>query len=158
MRILGLFTAAPYEDAVLGRLERRRGRWHGQLALPNGPVVPLRIDGGRSGPAEACLQLARELLARYADLRPAIAQALFEHYAPYVDAVTAGELDPVEGIPWLTRADEVWEHATLVRVSVEPLDRAHTVELAYQTAWDQEHTLGARFQEWRLVELNGSVL
>jgi hypothetical protein len=32
-----------------------------------------------------------------------------------------------------------------------------TVEIAYRAAWDEEHTLGARFQRWELVELNGSV-
>ena len=33
-----------------------------------------------------------------------------------------------------------------------------TVELGYRVAWDEEHTLGARIRDGRLVELNGSVL
>ena len=32
-----------------------------------------------------------------------------------------------------------------------------TIEVAYKVEWDEEHTLGARIQEWRLVELSGSV-
>ena len=43
-------------------------------------------------------------------------------------------------------------------VSVEPLAGDLTLELGLRTAWDEEHTLGARFREGRLVELNGSVL
>ena len=32
------------------------------------------------------------------------------------------------------------------------------VELGYEVEWDEEHTLGARFNNGELVELNGSVL
>jgi hypothetical protein len=32
------------------------------------------------------------------------------------------------------------------------------VEWGLMTAWDEEHTLGARFRDGALVELNGSVL
>ena len=46
----------------------------------------------------------------------------------------------------------------LVFVSVTPLDGVLTVELGYSAAWDEEHTLGARFQANRFVELSGSVL
>lgn len=46
-------------------------------------------------------------------------------------------------------------------VRVEPLPTAEqmvdTVEVAYRVEWDEEHTLGARIQEWRLIELCGSV-
>ena len=31
------------------------------------------------------------------------------------------------------------------------------VEIAYRVAWDEEHALGARFHDWALVEVNGSV-
>jgi hypothetical protein len=31
-----------------------------------------------------------------------------------------------------------------------------TLELGYGVDWDEDHTLGARFQQGRLVELNGS--
>ncbi|WP_295506892.1 hypothetical protein [Accumulibacter sp.] len=39
-----------------------------------------------------------------------------------------------------------------------PLDDALTTELGYMTSWDEEHTLGARFQGDRFIELCGSVL
>ena len=52
----------------------------------------------------------------------------------------------------------MWGHISVVRVLIEPLDRVETVEIAYRTDWDTEHTLGARFQDWALIELNGSVI
>jgi hypothetical protein len=45
-----------------------------------------------------------------------------------------------------------------VRVRIEPLGGVETVEIAYRTDWDTEHTVGARFQGWVLTELNGSVV
>jgi hypothetical protein len=42
-------------------------------------------------------------------------------------------------------------------VLIEPLDGVPTIEIALSVAWDEEHTLGARIQEWRLLELCGSV-
>ena len=46
----------------------------------------------------------------------------------------------------------------LARELGPPLDGVDTVEIAYRTDWDTEHTLGARFQGWALIELNGSVI
>ena len=54
--------------------------------------------------------------------------------------------------------EQVWGHISLVRVLIEPLGGVDTVEIAYRTDWDTEHTLGARFQGWALIELNGSVI
>jgi hypothetical protein len=52
---------------------------------------------------------------------------------------------------------DVWSHVSLVFVSVTPLGGVLTTELGYSTAWDDEHTLGARFQSGRFIELCGSV-
>ena len=107
------------------------------------------LSGGRAAPDPDSVSLARELIARYATLRPAIARALFDHYEP------SRESD--EGIPGLSGPEHVWAHVSAERVLIEPMSRLDTVEIAYRTAWDEEHTLGARFQGWQLVELNGSV-
>jgi hypothetical protein len=91
--------------------------------------------------------------------RPAIEQALFEHYEPYAEAVTAGELpSPNEALPRIAAPSEVWSHVSLVFVSITPLSGFLTTELGYTTAWDDEHTLGARFQSGKFIELCGSVL
>jgi hypothetical protein len=43
-------------------------------------------------------------------------------------------------------------------VQVAPLDGRLTLEVGLRVAWDEEHTLGARLHDGRLLELNGSVL
>jgi hypothetical protein len=43
-------------------------------------------------------------------------------------------------------------------VAVITLDGELSVEIGYRVAWDEEHTLGARLRNGRLIELNGSVL
>ena len=120
--------------------------------------MPLLLAGPRAAPGEASLGLARELGHRYAALLPAIERALFEHCEPYSGAEEPGEGEPVPEVPRLSGPEQVWGHVSLVRVRIEALSGVDTVELAYRTGWDPEHTVGARFQGWALTELNGSVI
>lgn len=147
MGILDFLKPRAYRDAVVGNLVRRGGYWRGAINLGSESDVPLLLAGSRSAPADASLVLARELGHRYAALRPSIERALFEHHEPYAEAV-----------PRLGRPEQVWGHVSLVRVRIEPLGGVETVEIAYQTEWDTEHTVGARVQGWTLTELNGSVI
>ncbi|MFN8633996.1 MAG: hypothetical protein U0893_09090 [Chloroflexota bacterium] len=173
--VLAPFRTRRWHDPALGALARRWGRWHGQIVLGGDdrdgggtpstagqqavlPTVPLVLAGGRSAPDPALLQLARDLHERYAALLPALERAFFEHYQPYAEAVLAGEEPPSDHLPTLTAPTQVWPHVTPVRVLLDVQRGAPTVEIAYRVAWDEEHTLGARFQNWQLVELNGSVL
>jgi hypothetical protein len=95
----------------------------------------------------------------FASWRPAIEHALFEHYEPYAEAVSAGELpSPGDALPRIAAPSDIWPHVSLVFVSVTPLSGLLTTELGYTTSWDEEHTLGARFQSGKFVELCGSVL
>ena len=157
MSLLSFVLPRRYEDAVLGTLTRGWGCWRGRIALGADPALPLVLAGWQSLPAPAQLQLARDLVTRYAALQPAIAEALFEHYVPYAEAVVAGEEPPDPHLPRIGRPAEVWPHVRPVRVRIETIVSILTVEIAYRVAWDDEHTLGARFQDWMLVELNGSV-
>ena len=158
MRLLDFFFARHHDDSELGRLTRGWGCWRGTMVLGAGPAVPLVLPGWGTAPDPLRVSLARGLPARYAGLRPAIGEALFEHYAPYADAVAAGEEDPGTDLPRLSGPDEVWAHVTVVRVSIERQGGVETIEIACRVSWDREHTLGARIQGWSLVELNGSVL
>jgi hypothetical protein len=80
------------------------------------------------------LAAAREVAQRFASWRPAI-KALFEHYEPYSEAVTAGEL-PLhsEVLPRIAAPGDVWSHVSLVFVSVTTLSGLLTTELGYTTA------------------------
>jgi hypothetical protein len=158
MGILDFLRSPTYRDPVVGNLVRRGRYWRGVISLGSGSSVPLLLAGPRAAPGEASLGLARELGHRYAALLPAIERALFEHYEPYSQVVESGEGEHLGEVPRLGRPEQVWGHVSLVRVLIEALGGVDTVEIAYRTEWDTEHTVGARFQGWVLTELNGSVI
>jgi hypothetical protein len=156
--MFALFRSPPFSDALLGELRRKRGIWRGTVGL--GEVrVPLAIHGPRLSPDPQALEIARAVPSTYPEWRELIAAAMFEHYAPYAEAVAAGELEPPgENLPRVTKPEEVWPHTSIEFVAVVPLDGELSVEIGYRVAWDEEHTLGARLRNGRLIELNGSVL
>jgi hypothetical protein len=151
--------STPFIDPQLGELRRSRGAWRGTLRLGVEAPVPLVLCGGRAAPDAEGLRIARSVPSDYPSWRPAIERELFDHYSPYAEAVAAGELDPPSsGLPPIDAPAAVWPHTTLEFVQVAPLDGVLTVEIGYRVAWDEEHTLGARFRGGKLFELCGSVL
>lgn len=152
--MFNFFRSDPFDDPDLGELRRRRGRWRGTLLLGD-ERVPLALSGPRAAPDPGAIAVARALRADFAAARPALERALFEHYAPYAEAAAEGgpaDVPRIEGPPG------VWPHAVAEFVHVAPIDGTLTAEVGYRVAWDEEHTLGARFREGRFVELSGSVL
>ena len=157
--MFGLFKSPPFHDPKLGELVRSRGLWRGLLTVEAGVSAPLTLSGTRTEPHAQALAAARKVAQGFASWRPTIEQALFEHYEPYAEAVTAGELpSPSEALPRIATPGDVWSHVSLVFVSVTPLRGLLTTGLGYTTTWDDEHTLGARFQSGMFIELCGSVL
>jgi hypothetical protein len=75
---------------------------------------------------------------------------------PYKEAVDAGEKTG-SPCPSIASPEAVWPHVTPSHVLVELLTGVRTVETGFRVAWDEEHTVGARFQNWQFVEFNGSV-
>ena len=156
--MFGLFKPGRFQDAQLGELRRRGGRWRGSLLLGNA-TVPLAVSGSRSAPDAEALEIARSITSSYARWREDIARALLEHYTPYAESVAAGEAEPSDsGLPRIEAPGDVWAHTSAEFVQVGPLDGQLTVEIGYRVAWDEEHTLAARLRQGRLVELCGSVL
>jgi hypothetical protein len=102
------------------------------------------------------LKIARNFPGSFAGWRPAIEAALFEHYEPYAEGTEqAGSeqaLVPVDA------PGDVWSHTTPQFVQVLVLDGRPAVEIGYEVAWDEEHTVAVRFQDGVLLELSGSVL
>jgi hypothetical protein len=157
--MFGVFKSPSFSDPQLGDLLRSRGLWRGSITVTAGAAVPLAIAGARGEPDAQALQAAREVASQFSSWRSTIEAALFEHYLPYAEPLAGGELPPPsDGVPRLEIPSHVWPHVLLVFVSVTPLDNVLTTELGYTTAWDEEHTLGARFQAGKFVELCGSVL
>lgn len=156
--MFGLFKSPPFRDPQLGELTRSRGHWRGIIAIAS-KSVPLALAGTRAKPEPKALVAAREVARQYPSWRPSIEASLLEHYAPYAEAIAAGEHPPPsEPLPKVVEANQVWPHVSLVFISVSPIDGILTTELGYTTIWDEEHTLGARFQNGSFVELCGSVL
>jgi hypothetical protein len=160
--MLGLFKTAPYHDEVLGDLKRSGRHWKGSLFLGPYGIVELIVSGRRSRPDSASLALARGLPEKYEALRPVIQASLFEHYEPGREAVEEGAFPQhVKPFPKIANSEAIWPYVKIALVRIEPLltagEMVDTIEVAYKVEWDEEHTLGARIQEWRLVELSGSV-
>ena len=156
--MFGMLKSPPFSDAQLGELRRKGGMWRGTISL-GGVRVPLALPGSRSSPNPQALDIARSIPSDYPDWRALIEAAMFDHYAPYAEAVAAGEVEPpVEGVPRITSPGEVWPHTSIEFVAVITLGGQLSVEIGYRVAWDEEHTLGARLQSGHLIELNGSVL
>jgi uncharacterized heparinase superfamily protein len=156
--MLGFLRSPAISDPELGSIERSRGRWRGKLAL-GGQSIPLALIGARSAPNADALALAKALPAAWSRNLEAVAQALVDHLAPYQEAIAAGELEPPSPpLPAIARPSDVWRFVTLQSASVTSIDGKLVSEVALSAAWDEEHTLGARFEGARFVELNGSIL
>jgi hypothetical protein len=157
--MFSLFKSPSFRDPLLGEFARSRGHWRGSLALEGIASVPLVLSGTRTQPDAKAIATARTLANAFTSWRPTIESALFEHYGPYAEALAAGELPPPsDPLPSIKAPSEVWPHVSLVFVSVTPLEGVLTSEFGYTTAWDEEHTLGARFEDGKFLELCGSVL
>jgi len=154
--MFGLFKSEPFLDADLGELRRSGGYWRGDLELAPCGAFRLALTGSGKSPDPTALGLAKELRERFKSLMPEMQAGLFEHYTPYKEAVDAGE-ETGSPCPDIATAEAVWPHVTPAHVLVEPIQGVLTVEIAFRAAWDEEHTLGARFQNWKLIVLNGSV-
>ena len=152
-----MFKSEPFMDSTLGEFRRKRGLWRGAIDVGDGGV-PLALPGSRSTPDPKALDIAHIIPSTYSQWRTIIETALFEHFAPYAEAVAAGEAQPGEELPHITRPDEVWPHVAIEFIAVVAVDGELGVDIGYRVAWDEEHTLGARLRNGQLMELNGSVL
>jgi hypothetical protein len=161
--MFGLFKTSTYDDDRLGLMTRSRGHWKGSLALGRQSKIELHLSGGRESPDPVCLALAHALPARYDALLPQIQASLFAHYEPYRDADSAVEFpERSESFTKIERAEDVWPQVLAEWVRIQPLrgspQDGPVIEIAYRVSWDEEHTVGARIQDWKVWELCGSVV
>jgi Domain of unknown function (DUF6985) len=156
--MFGVFKSPPFADPQLGELRRARRLWRGAFFLDD-TTVPLMLSGSRTAPDPRALDIAHSIAFAYPAWRTTIEPSLFEHYAPYAEAVVRGEVSPSEAeLLRIASPADVWAYTNAEFIQVAPLDGELTVEIGYRVAWDEEHTLGARLRHGQLVELCGSVL
>ena len=157
--MLGLFGSPPQTDPVLGQLRRSRGHWRGAIVLAGTADIALIVAGSRAGPDATARDLATVAAALWSSQRASIERAVFEHVEPYLEAIAAGEADARERVlPQVDSAAAIGPHIAVRYVAVIPLDGSLLTEFGLTVPWDEEHTLGARFRDGRLLELCGSVL
>ena len=162
LRQLRLRRPPPFCDPQLGQLRFTFGftscLWRGSIALSPGVSLPLAIAGSAERPDPVALAMAKGLATKFSSWQPGIEEALFGHYAPYAEAVASGELKVSEPLPAISRPSDVWHLISWVYVAVIPISGSLIIEVGLTVPWDEEHTLGLRFEAGKLVELNGSVV
>ncbi|MGE3727389.1 MAG: hypothetical protein AB7I41_17650 [Candidatus Sericytochromatia bacterium] len=102
--------------------------------------------------------MAHTAPSEYSRCRGLIAEAMFEHYAPYAESFAEGELDASLAPRIVHRSEHIWPFVSVVYLAIIQLQGELSIEIGYQVEWDEDHTLGARLQNGKLIELNGSVL
>ncbi|WP_393940490.1 DUF6985 domain-containing protein [Piscinibacter sakaiensis] len=155
--MFGLFKTEDFQHPTLGVFRWVRACWRGEMALPNGTVVPLIVGGTRKGPDHAALRYAENVGSDLRSVESQLMQELFEHYEPYAEAARNGEIE-ASGLPQLRNGSEALRIAEVEAIVVVELDGALATEVCYRVPWDEEHTLGARFRGTNWVELCGSTL
>lgn len=157
--MFGLFSSPSITDPDFGELKRSRGMWRGLIAFPESNPVQLIVAGTRSAPDSGLLNSVRFVPDQYRRWKAEIEKGLFEHFSPYADAVASGEMETSATLlPEISMPGDVWHHVRLEFVTVTWLEGTPAIEFGYHTAWDEEHTLGARFSDGRFIELCGSIL
>lgn len=127
-----LFRSNLFRDAQLGELRRSGGHWKGSIVLAPCGTFLLSLAGSREAPDALALKLAKELPEQIPALRPKIENGLFHHYAPYKEAVEAGE-ETGSPCPQISSPGAVWSHVNPAHILVEPLSKVWRVEIAFRT-------------------------
>lgn len=138
--------ARQFADPDLGAFRRSRGWWRGSVDLDQHGPLPLVLPGSRTAPDPDALSVGRTVQLEFDRCQAAIRAALTDHRTAYVNQADAD--DPA--------LDEQASRPSYV--SVVKMDGKFALELGYHVSWDEEHTLGVRLGDGRLIELCGSVL
>ncbi len=158
--MFGIFKKNSIQHPILGDIKYSFGKWVGKNAkLFETNSVEIRIPGNKQGPSSESINSLFELAEIYPSLKSEIANTLFnEHYIHGKAAFDAGEFeDAAEDFPDIESPNEIWENVSLVRVLVEPFGKKNQIEIAYQTEWDFEHTLGFIIEQNKIASFCGSV-
>lgn len=164
--MFGLFKKAKIEHPVFGTLTKRGDVWVGNIELLTKQFIPLEMDGTKEGPLPEVLDSAEQLRKQLPTLKPSISSALLDHLEPYRDALKDPDEDYTEmlenpeyaaRIGAISTPDDAWDASRIVGFEIGKEGRSVRLLIMIETIWDSEHTLGAYFDDWKFMELNGSV-
>ena len=125
------------EDPVFCKMWFDKPRlWRGEVLLRGEGVIDVAIAGRRTGPTDADRKAFLELQRRYQDLKPNIANLLFDQYERYQGGADETSNEPA--IPTLSRPEEIWDHTCLdgFRIDKGPNSPMSYLRLAYRFEWD----------------------
>jgi hypothetical protein len=155
---LPFFRRPRLADSRLGELRFRRDRWTSLSASCFGETdVELSIPGTRQGISPDARQLLESVERQYPDIKRQALAHIQEHYEPYAESVDELDENAAAVVRSIRTPEALWSHLTLVRVWVGAYGNAGDVELAYETGWDVEHTIGLTISDGHVTNLCGSV-
>ena len=164
--MFGLFKKVTIAHPALGPLTRSGQQWEGKICLTAHQPIPLEIDGSKDEPHPAAAAAAMQLANRLPALRPVISQALLEHLEPYQEALAdqdSGYAEMLEQpedravIAAIRSPEDAWNAADPAGVEIGLEGGKVRLLIKFRVIWDIEHVLGAYFDDWEFMELNGSV-
>lgn len=164
--MFGLFKKVTIDHPALGPLTKTGREWIGEICLIPDRPIPLGIEGDKQGPHPAAVATALQLPAKLPELQPVIARALLEHLEPYQEALSdpdSGYAEMLEApddaarIAAIRSPEDAWSAAQITGVEIGMERGAVRLLITIRVPWDIEHTLGAFFDDWDFMELNGSI-
>ena len=139
-------AAQSISDPVFGELKGdSSGSWSGSIAFsPAGRTVRVLIHADGSNPAEVHQRAYNDLSRRYAQLRPAIGDALFALWKPWLDQIPDKKRSAV--LPH--SADQVLAQTQLESIAIEH-DGSLVLGYAFATSgvWD-DAVLNVGLKDW----------
>ena len=160
MSLFGLFGKNTIHDPWLGEISHGFGKWKGNAAkIFDAESVEIRIPGDKNGPSSDAINNLKKLEGCYPSMKGELAKTLFEeHYKPGKEAFDSGEFgDLIDEYPIIESPEAIWPFVGVVRVWVNSYGNKGKIEIAYETEWDIEHTLGFVFENCKVIEFCGSV-
>lgn len=136
------------EDPVFGPLRFRPPRWwHGTVRLEDADEIRVVISAGRAGPSDADRQAYLDLRRRYAELKPAVAEALsqIDWHCRTNAAGPPAEPDATETVG----PQAVWQQFVLLGLNVEPLPYSKTPYFVLEYGRGQQLRPAARVFVWQ---------
>lgn len=153
------------DDPVFGQLryDRELKAWQGQSKLKiTGEQTALAIHSDGPPPTDNQQEIYRELCARYDDLKPLIAKALFRYYRwnrrfifsiiRMVMWICYGERNIDAHYKHAKRSDEIWDLLSLPSIEI-PIDspEGQVVAFLFECDWDEEHGMIVVLTDWRIT-------
>jgi len=158
VRLSTFFRRPRLVDPRLGELRFGRGRWTSAGASCFGETnVKLSIPGTSQGISPDARHLLESVERQYSDIKTQALAHIQDHYEPYAEMVEDLDENAAAVVRSIRTPTDLWSHLTLVRVWVGAYGNAGDVELAYETEWDVEHTIGLTLSGGRVTRLCGSV-